>query len=134
MINIQHNALRAFEQNALTLDPRLLQTFPDNTCILQNITAHVHQIIKDLMRIHRFSAHRFEDHIMMPHQPFQFFLEQFRVIQITHANTAARYFIFISRADTTTRCTDLPLTPRRFQRPVSGLMNRQNQVGIFRQH
>ena len=73
------------------------------------------------------------DRIFLPDHAIELFAETIRLDQIADANSAARHFVFIGRADSARRGADLRLSPRGFRGFVHFAVIRKNHMGAIAQ-
>ncbi len=65
MINIQHDALCAFKQDAMALAAHIVQFFPNNACIRQQFGGNFFQFRNHLYGIDRGDPHAFQQGIVV---------------------------------------------------------------------
>ena len=107
MVDIQQRALRAFEHHEVAALTRLIQQIGDVNDHAGQDVGNRHHIVQHFLIVDRFcfiEVHQLE--VVIFHHFFQFVSEGSFIKQVANAQAATGDFIFVSRADTATGCTD----------------------------
>ena len=131
VIDIEQHALRAFEQYALAVAPRLVEAFPDRLGILQHRIGNFLQIIQQPLPVNRRLAKTGAQGIMMGAQPIELWSEVVEMGKIADPDRAPADLVFIGGADAAPGGADLALAAGVLAHGVEIAMDRQDQGAGF---
>ena len=115
MVDIEHGALGAFEQDALAMAPGRIQLLPDHTRIRQNLGRHVLELRQQFTGIDFRFSEAAPERVVMEQQPFHPTRQHVWFGQIPDADRAARGLVLIGRDDAAPGGSDLGLSPGLFK-------------------
>ena len=134
MVDIQHHALRAFEQDAPPLTHLLVEQLPDRLGIGQNLRRDLQQFGLQRRAIRLRQVEADAQRTVMGQQPLDFHVQRGRVSKVRHPDGAAANPVLIGWADAALGGADLGRAEGPFPRRVDILVPGQDQRGVVGQH
>ena len=131
MVDVQHRALRAFEENCFAFVERGVQKFRGIDDQAANVRRELEILFEKAGGFERMAVSGMADCIFFEDHALEFFAETIGVEQIAHANSAARHFVFVRRTDSARGGSDFRSTARLFSGFVHFAMIGKNQVGAI---
>ncbi len=134
MVNIQHHALSAFEQNATACADLFVEQFPDRLGIGQDLVSDLEQFCFQLGAVWFWQADTDAQRLVVGQKALDLHVEGGGVCKVCDADGAAADAVFIGRADAALRGADLASAERAFAGGVDVLVPRENERGIVSEH
>ncbi len=131
MIDIEHGALRALEQDAVAALARLVEKLPDGLDVGRDLRRDLAQLRKQLRAVDLIGAHAAEQRVVMQQQRFDLRIQRGGIEQVADADGAARDLVLIGRADAAAGCADLARAARFFAQQVELAVQRQDERGVL---
>ena len=129
MIDIQHGALRAFEDNRLSLRKSAVQQKSRVANKRRKLFGGIGIFAKHFIRIQRIGIkQRMRDHVLFAARVFDVRAQKYAVEQVSNAQTAAPHFVFIRWTDAARRGSDFHSTGSVFRSKLHHAMVRQNNL------
>ncbi len=127
VIDVEQRALRAFEQNTLTLAPLDVEQRPDRIHVRQNLRRDRGEILVDRRTVEFRKPEATAQRIVMGKQPLDLWRQRRQIGQIHEPNGAPADFILISRADAAFGGADAGRRIVGLAKCIELLMQRQDQ-------
>ena len=131
MINVEQNALRAFEQNALAGLAHVIKQAPHRIEIGQHRLAHCHQFFENFCGIQLRLAKPSEQCVVMHEQPFHLATQGLGIGQIARTNGAAANLVFIGWPDAPARRANLGRARSLFTQTIKFAVQGHDKSRIF---
>ena len=130
VVHVQHDRLRALEQDALPGPARLVQALPHRLHMRQDARRQRQQPSSSACLLERLGAQAAQQRVVVQQQLVQLVGQRLRLGQVAHADGAAGDLVLVGRADAAARGADLAVAARRLPRAVQGRVQRQDQRGV----
>jgi hypothetical protein len=127
VIDVEQHALRAFEQDAASARPRLVQRQPDRPREGQHEPGNLAQVRLQRLAIDRRFPEARAQRVVMRAQAIELRIEPVDMGEVADADRAAADLVLISRADAAPGGADLALARRVLAQPVEIAVDRQDQ-------
>ena len=132
VVDVEQDALRAFEQDFRARLADLLQPLPHRLRIFEHEGRDLAQFGEQLLAVDRLLFEPRAQRVVMRAQPVELRFEMVEMRQIAHADRAAADLVLVSRTDAAPGGADLARSGGRFAQPVEIAVDRQDQRAIVR--
>jgi hypothetical protein len=128
VVDIEHGALRAFEEHGFTVVERVVEQNGRVSDQVANVRGGFHRLFKEPFGFKLMAIGRGADRVLFGNHALQFFAEALGIKQVANANAAAGHFVFVRRADAARGGADLRFAARQFGGAVHFAVIGENHV------
>ena len=130
MVDVEQDALRAFEQDALAFAPGVIEQCPDRVGIGQDAGCDLGKLGQHIGGAYLLLTEAAAQRIVMGQQPVDLHADRREVMQVVDPDRPAPDLVFIGRPDTAAGRADLASPGGRLAHLVQFAVHRKNQGGI----
>ena len=131
VVDVEHHPLRAFEQDALTRPPRLVEKLPYGVHVGEDTRGHLAKLLIERPRFHLRRAEAAADGVVMSEQPVDLGAQGSEVLEIIDADGAAADLVLVGRPDAAPRGADLAGAGGGLAHGVEFAVQRQDEGGVL---
>ena len=134
MINIQHSALGALEQDSLARPAHLIQPFPHTASVGEDLRRDFLQAVQGIRFVDLFGAEPAQQRVVVEQKLVEPGFQAGGIGKIADPDRAAAHLILVGRADPPACGADLVLALCLFQGRIQAAVKRQDQRRVVRHH
>ncbi|MBC7519576.1 MAG: hypothetical protein H7268_00555 [Sandarakinorhabdus sp.] len=127
MVDIEHNGLCAFKQNALAGTAQAIEPFPDRFGVRQDLRGKREKLVKQSLLFEGRGAEAGQQRVVVAQQLIKFGGQGFGLREVTDTDGAAADFVFVSGADAAPGGADLVVAALFLAGFVQCRVDRQDQ-------